>query len=150
MNLADLSTANVNDVTFDVDIVHPVQGATGLVVQVIGSHNENVRKLAERRVNEALKRDYGSRNKNKPQVTLADGQKAVAEKLAAATVRWFEKEGGDKPGSKPKITEGFPWNDGRLLFSTEEAEKLYSDPTYEWLTDQVLEAVDNLENFMKS
>lgn len=148
-NLAELSTATVNDVTFDVEIEHPVKGPTGLVVQVIGSHSEKLRVLQERRVNEALKRNFGGKAKDKSSITVADGKKIAAEKLAAATVRWFEKE-DQGVGKKAKITEGFPWGESRLMLSEEEALKLYSDPAFEWLTEQVLEAVDELENFMKS
>ena len=149
MNLADLSTTKVNDATFDVDLVHPVLGPTGMVVRVIGSHSDKLKKLHERGVNEALKRTFESKRGKVTQMTLADGRKAVAEKLAAATVDWFEKELDVSVGQKPKITKGFEFGDSRLQFSEEEALKLYSDPSFEWLTDQVLEAVDELANFMK-
>lgn len=151
LNLAELSTAKVNDVTFDVELEHPIAGATGMVVRVIGLHSEKVRALRDAQANEMLKQNFEAQRKGKAvSMTVEGSSKRNAKLLAHATVGWFTKEGGDKPGSKAKFEEGFPWDDGRLMFSTEEAEKLYADPTYDWLTKQVDEAVAELANFMKA
>lgn len=150
LNLADLGTHTVDDVTFDVELEHPVKGATGLVIQVIGLHSEKVRSLRDRQANEMLKQNFAAQRSAKNAPTVEVATKRNATLLAAATVGWFSKEGGDKPGQKPKITQGLPWGETRLQFSEEEAVKLYSDPAYEWLTKQVDDAVGELANFMKS
>ncbi len=149
-NLADLSSATVDDVTFDVELSHPVKGPTDLVIQVVGLHSEKVRSLRDAQANEMLKQNFEAQRKGKAvAVTVEAGAKRNAKLLAAATVAWFSREAA-AVGGKPKIEQGLPWGETRLQFSAEEAERLYSDPAYDWLTAQVDEAVGELANFMKS
>jgi hypothetical protein len=148
-NLAELNTATVDDVTFDVELEHPVKGPTGLVIQVIGSHSEKVRALRNRQTNELISQNFEASRTKKSTLTVETGTKRNAKLLAAATVGWFERSEA-AVGAKPKIEPGLPFGDGRLMFSTEEAEKLYADPGFEWLTKQVDEAVSELSNFMRA
>ena len=48
-----------------------------------------------------------------------------------------------------KRVEGFPFGKDRLLFSSDEAEKLYDNPGYAWLRQQLDESVGDIGNFMK-
>jgi hypothetical protein len=149
-DLAELSNAKVDDVTFDVAIEHPVKGPTPIVIQVIGLHSEKVRALRDQMANASLKENFEAQRKGKPpKVTVAEATNRNASLLAAATVGWFTQE-DQGVGKKPLIEQGVPWNGGRLQFSEEEAAKLYSDPAYDWLTKQVDDAVGELANFMKS
>ena len=149
-NLADLSTATVDEATFDVELVHPVKGPTDLVIQVIGLHAAKVRSLRDAQANDMLRQNFEAQRKGKSvPLTVEAGAKRNAKLLAAATVGWFSREEA-KAAAKPKIEQGMPFGETRLLFSVEEAERLYSDPAYDWLTAQVDEAVGELANFMKS
>lgn len=151
-NLAELGTGKVDDVTFDVEIEHPVAGRTPFVVQVIGLHSQKLRTMRDRMANQSLKESFEAQRKGRAKApTVDEATRRNAQLLAAATVGWFERELNPEPGKKAKITQGLPWDDGRRLeFSEDEAERLYSNPEYEWLTKQVDDAVGELANFMKS
>jgi hypothetical protein len=150
MNLADLSTAKISEVTFDVEIEHPVIGKTDMVVQIVGYHSPKVRAVTDRQSNAALKTAFELKRKSGDAITVDRNRRENAEKLAAATVAWFEKKPSDTPGGKPKIEQGFQFGDERLQFSEAAAIDLYSNPDFAWLYQQVHEAADELANFMKS
>jgi hypothetical protein len=151
MNLADLSTAKVSDVTFDVELKHPVTGAPlGLVAQIVGFHSDKVRPVVERQSNAALKTAFEIKRKAGDAITVDKTRRENAEKLAAATVDWFEREMDAPLGQKPKVTKGWQFGDDRLQFSESAAIQLYSDPAFAWLYAQIAEAADDIANFMKS
>jgi hypothetical protein len=110
---------------------------------VAGSQSSEVRKLLASRRNDALKKNFEAQRGEEPAPTTVDElDQATAEILAAATIGWFEKKG---KGTEP----GLPFGDTRLMFSREEALKLYLNPGYKWLADQVDKAVYDVGNFIK-
>lgn len=149
INLADLNATKPSELTFDLELLHPVTDEPlGLFIQVVGSSSERVRKLRDEQVNELLKADFEKqRNKGKaPTIDVA--VKKNAKLSARATVGWYEQQ-PVTVGEKPKKIDGLPFGDTRIEFSEDAAIQLYSDPAYDWLYQQVDKAVGDLSNFMK-
>ena len=151
VNLADLNAAAASETIFDLELKHPTTDAPlGLFIQVLGSQSDRVRAVANKQSNALINESFTAqrRGKNAP-ITVETSQLRAAELAAAATVGWYEQQPA-KAGEKPKREEGLPFGEKRLMFSEEEAVRLYSDPAYSWLAKQVDEAVGDLSNFLTS
>lgn len=149
INLADLNAATASETIFDLELKHPTTDAPlGLFIQIIGSQSEKVRAISNRQSNAIIKDNFkAQRGGKEPAITVETSQKRSAELAAAATVGWYAQEPA-KPGEKPKREDGLPFGEKRLMFSEEEAVRLYSDPAYAWLAKQVDDAVGDLANFL--
>lgn len=149
INLADLNAAAASETVFDLELRHPTTDAPlGLFIQVLGSQSEKVRAVSNRQSNAIIKDNFKSQRAGKePAITVETSQKRQAELAAAATVGWYSQEPA-KAGEKPKREDGLPFGDKRLIFSEDEAVRLYNDPAYSWLVKQVDDAVGDLANFL--
>ena len=141
MNLADLNTAT--ETTFDLELRHPATNAAlGMLITHRSMDAPEVREVARRQGNEILVRNFRAQRKGKEEApTVEEGVQRSAKLLAAAVTGWFEMKDG-------KRVEGLPFGETRLSFSQAEAEKLFNDPGYRWLRDQVDESVGDLGKFI--
>lgn len=145
VNLAALDTAVASEIPFEFELKGPTGDKLGLFVQVRGRDCEAVRAVNSRRRNQALKKNFEAQRGAEVEagdLIAEEIDQATAELLAAATVGWYEKKGKAKE-------DGFPFGDTRLMFSQEEAAKLYMNPGFKWLADQVDKAAYNVGNFIK-
>lgn len=136
--------STTTEATYDLELVHPAHGPTGLFIRHLSSSAPTVEALARKQGNAMLRKSYAAQRKGKDgdTPTIEEGTGRSAELLAAATVKWFEKA---KDG---KEIEGWPKGDGRLKFTTEEAVKLYSDPGYRWARELLDESVADIARFL--
>lgn len=147
INLADLDAAKACDAAFELELKHPVSNVPlGLFVSHKGISAPAVQKASRAQVNQALLEGFRAQRKNDPDAaapTIEKGEKRTAKTLAVATVDWYEKDAkGDK-------VAGWPFGDERLMFSPEAAEKLYANPSYDWITAQLDKSAAELGNFLK-
>lgn len=145
INLATLNAAEAAENVFDLELLNPVTDKpTGLFIKLVGFHSDAVQKVVNEQRNDGLKRSFEATRKGKPlTATVEEIDRNTARTLAAATVGWFTKEGD-------KIEDGLPFGKSRLVFSTEEAERLYLQPGFDWLAKQVDKAISDLANFIRA
>jgi hypothetical protein len=143
LDLATLNTSDACEVVHELELRHPVTDEPlGLFISHKGMNAAAVQKVARTQGNEILRKQFASQRKGKEETpTIEEGSKRTAKLLAVATTGWFAMEGG-------KRVEGLPFGKDRLMFSPDEAERLYDNPGYRWLRDQLDEAVGDLGNFM--
>lgn len=129
----DLSTLKTvkADTGAVMDVLHPQtdEPIKGMTITLLGQDSEVYRKIQQARQQVTINR-------------MAKGKKAVdldAEKLAEDTI-----------DDLVKLTvgwEGFAEGKTRLEFSKEAAHRIYSDPGYAWLKDQVQAFIGDRANF---
>lgn len=152
-NLANLDTAAASEIVYDLELKHPTtEEPLGLFIQIVGVHAREVKRVSDRQINEVLLNNYKADRGAKDAVvpTVQQGERRGAALLAAATRGWFSREPGKKAGDPDIDTPGLPFGETRLMFSPEEAEKLYENTGYLWLRKQVDAGVGDLGNFIKA
>lgn len=152
INLSQLDAAAASETVFDLELLHPTNDEPlGLFVQIVGVYSKDFQTAKRAQANELLKKDFETKRggKNAKPPTTEDVERRSAKLLASATRGWFSVERATKNGEKDKIEQGMPFGDTRLMFSLDEAERLYGNPGYEWLSNQVDKAVGALENFLR-
>lgn len=153
INFADLNTATKSEgVVFDLELLHPqTEEPTGLFVKLVSNQTEEYRRTQVELTNDVLKRSFEAQRKGKgaKPPTVDEGERRTVKLLVTATVGWYELQRSDKPGVADKMIEGLPFGDERLMFSKDEAERIFGNPGYEWVRNQVDAAVGDLANFMK-
>ncbi|MEN9924152.1 MAG: hypothetical protein RL268_278 [Pseudomonadota bacterium] len=144
-DLAALNTAT--EAVHELELLHPdTKEPMGLFIAHKATASPSVQEVANRQANRMLRKQFASQRKGKDEEppTIEQYKSNAAEILAAATVRWFERD------AKGKEIDGFPFGPERKLFSPEAAQELYANPGFIWLRDQLNEAVDDLGNFIKT
>lgn len=140
MDIASLSTTT--EATFDLELVHPVHGPTGLFITHKSATDPELDALARKQANNMIAQDYAAQRKGKQDVpTVEKNVRRSASYLAAATVGWFEIKKGER-------VEGWPEGKGRKEFSPDAATEFYADPGFKWVRDQLDESVADLGNFI--
>jgi len=150
IDLAALSTAT--EATYDLELRHPVtEDLTGLFISHVSSSAPAVTAVTKRQANAMRLKEYkAQRGKGDAQPDLVeDSERRGAERLATATTAWFTMERDKNGNLDPKTRkEGFPFGGDRTLFGKEEAERLYTNPGYDWLVTQLVKSMDEAGNFI--
>lgn len=153
-NLADLSTTT--EATFDLELVHPVKGATGLFVTHKSATAPEIEALSRKQGNGILLKNYKAQRKGKPEdaaPTIEEGTERDVEVFVAATTAWFTMD-RDKAGNlDPKTRkDGWPPMEPgateRTLLTPASATKFYADPGYRWARTLLDESMGDLERFL--
>ena len=131
-DLASLDTIAACNKPFDVEIVHPVtQEKTGVVFQVVGKDSDVYRAKIKAIANENMTREAMLSRRGKTDIPNIDKLEAKnIDALVAATVGWSNAE-----------LDGAP-----IEFSPANARTIYTRILP--VREQVLEAINDLENFM--
>lgn len=142
--MMDLNALSVTtEATFDLELVHPVHGPTGLFVTHKSATDPDLEGYARKQANRMIADDYAAQRKGKKDAPTVEGTvKRSCEYLARATVGWFSVEKG-------KRSDGWPMGGKTIEFSHDEAVRIYSEPGFKWLRDQLDESVGDLGNFIK-
>lgn len=132
-DLGALDTTAACNKPFDVEIKHPVTGAsTGVFISVLGRDSDAYRAIVRGMADESLKRQAMGKNSD---ATLEKLEKKNIEALVAVTTGW-------RSGDDAAVTV----NGERLEFTAANARKVYFDLLP--VREQVAEAINALENFM--
>lgn len=144
IDLAELNTADACEVVHELELKHPVSGVPlGVFIMHKGMNAAAVQKIARAQGNEILRKQFTATRKGKEDApTIEESGKRSAKLLAAATVGWATDEKG-------KREDVLVIGKERIAFSPDQAERIYDNPGFGWLRDQVDEAVADLGNFMK-
>jgi len=143
MDLKSLSTTT--EATYDLELIHPVHGPTGLFITHKSATDPELEAYARKQANRMIAEDYAAQRKGKKDVpTVESSVKRSADYLARATVGWFERD------AKGKRVEGWAFDGKRVEFSHDEAVRIYSDPGFKWIRDALDESVGDLGNFITS
>jgi len=132
-DLASLDTIAACNKPFDVEIVHPVtQEKTGVVFQVVGKDSDVYRAKIKAIANENMTREAMLSRRGKTDIPNIDKLEAKnIDALVAATVGWSNVE-----------LDGVP-----LELTPANARTVYARILP--VREQVLEAINDLENFMR-
>lgn len=136
-DFGELDTKSVADVGTVVHLEHPGTGdplfdeaGNAITITVLGSDSEKLRKLVRQQADKRFERI----RKQQGAVTSEAIESDAVARLVAATVAW----------SGVKL-------DGEVLECNEKnARKLYGDPRFPWLAEQVEKAVEDRKRFFKS
>jgi hypothetical protein len=134
MDLSNLDTLSTAEAGTDVELEHPVTGepikdddGKPWVISIRGSDSKTVRAIAKKQQNR-----FTERLRKRGQFGDADTAESEAvEKLVAATIGW-----------RGLVMDGKPYE-----FSPENAHKLYSDPRFPWIVEQVQAAMVDRKRF---
>lgn len=126
----DTSTASEHGQEFEV--MHPINGPTGLFIRMKGTHSEQVKTELKRIANRAKAARAGTVRK--------DDEDEGARFLASITLGWRSV---DKDGNQRPVTLGGE----ELPFTTENAFKVYK--AYPLVAEQASAFVFNAANFLK-
>jgi hypothetical protein len=150
-DLALFDTAAACETPFDIELMWPkTKAPLGLFIQVIGYNSGPLRAITERREAKQRHREFALQRGEKIELPSLEEENAEGlEALITATVGWYERK-RDKDGKLGKKQEGLPFGETRLMFSKEEAEKLYKHPGYQWIGTQIVQAVYDIGNFIKA
>lgn len=146
-NLAELNTAELCEAVHELELLHPVTNdPTGLFIAHKGRDAKDVLAVSRKQGNAMLARDFKAKRQGKDEapITIEEGTATTVEIAVAATVGWFTK---DEKGNK---VDGLPFGETRLMFTPEEARRLYNDPGFAWALRQLNEAAGDLGNFAKA
>lgn len=151
-DLNALDVATPSEKPFDLEILDPfTDKPTGLFIQVLGEGSTVYREFNRRASNEAIKRNFELQRKAKdikaPTVEEMEGR--ASKLLAACTVGWFTKTPGEKIDDPAKIEKAIKVDGQVLEFSPEHAERIYDDPRFIKIREQVDKAITDLGNFTK-
>lgn len=128
--LFDIDSIVISD-TFDVEIKHPLTNApTGAVITVVGPEHAKRKKILFDRQRRARAQLQKTGKIQLP--TPEEAEESALEDLAAFTTGW----------------RGIARDGKEVAFSEDEALALYAK--HAWLRDQVVAALDEKENFMRS
>ena len=133
-DLSSLDTIAACNKPFDVEIIHPVtQEKTGVVFSVVGRDSDVYRAKIKAMANENMTREALMARRGKADIQTIDKLEAKnIDALIAATVGWSNVE-----------------FDGEVLeFNPANARKVFQRILP--VRDQVLEAINDLENFMQT
>ena len=134
----DLSRLAVNaDQPTEMELLHPVtKKGLGIYFQLLGADAKELRELEREQFDRQMAR--ARRGKAGDYDDLQEGRMAL---LLRVTRGW---RSNDADGSVI-VFDGVP-----ILFTPDEARKLYSDVRFTWIKDQVIAFVSNRENFFAS
>ena len=132
-DLSSLDTIAACNKPFALDIIHPVsQEKTGVLISVVGKDSDIYRERIKAMANESLARDAANSRRGKFDPSNIDKMEDKnIDALVAATVGW----------------ENVSLNKKELEFNAENARLVYK--TILPVREQVLEAINDLENFMR-
>lgn len=151
IDLATLDASEASEATYDLEITHPTTDEPlGIFIQIIGYNSRAVQDVVNQHRNEALKKSFEAQRKTVKPTSVAEIDRKSVAVLAAATVGWYTVEPSKAPGKEPKREESIQFGATRVPFSRDEAEKIYLNPGYGWLTAQVDKAIIDLSLFMKA
>lgn len=136
-DFTDLDTKTAADAGTVVHLEHPGTGdplydekQNPITITVLGSDSEKVRKLVRQQADKRFER----MRRQKEGVTSAAIESDAVARMVAATVAW--------QGVKL---------DGQVLECNEQnARKLYGDPRFPWIAEQVEKAIEDRQRFFKS
>jgi hypothetical protein len=133
-DLGSIDTIEACNKAAEIEIKHPVTGApTGVFISVLGKDSDAYRSIVRGMADETLKRQAMGKNDS---ATLEKLEQKNIEALVAVTTGWRT---GD---------EAFVVVKGEQLpFTSANARRVYSELLP--VRDQVAEAINNLENFMR-
>jgi hypothetical protein len=150
-DLAKLDTVAACETPYDLELISPFpgQGRTGMFIQLLGFNSPACRAVKAEQDKAKLMRDFEQRRSGQPEMpTVDDDEESGLQMALAATVGWYERK-RDKNGKLGKQEPGLPFGDKRLMFSKDEARKLYSNEGLGWIGGQVIKAMYDLGNFTK-
>lgn len=149
-DLADLNTGT--EATYALELLHPVtKEPTGLFIEHMSINAPAVQQVARKQSNQVLLKDFQEKRgaKDATPITVEEAERRGVTLLVTASTNWYtidrDKAGNLDPSTKK---DGFPFGKTRLLFSTDEATKLYSDPGYAWARDQLDKSIGDVGNFI--
>lgn len=111
--------------TATLNVKHPKAGDIGVQIEIAGKDSD----LYQEEFKKYRKKLF---SQDKDEVGIAATRKLIAEFLAKITISW----------------ENVTWEEEPMECSYDNAYKLYSDPAYKWLRDQVDDFASDRGNFL--
>jgi hypothetical protein len=137
MDLSQLDARAASEAGTVVELEHPVTGQPltddeGVItIRILGDDSAKVRAIVRRNYDARMERIQRNRNLD---LTLATTEAEVARKLAAATIAW----------------RGIVLDGVALECNEHNAYKLYSDPRFPWLVEQLTKASGDRSRFFRN
>jgi hypothetical protein len=144
-DLASLDTATPCEEGAEIEIKHPVTGeGTGLLITVYGKDSETFRDYTKAKTNARLRQANldARRGKQPPVSTVEEADAENADLLAHCVKSWRTRVGKEYEDTWMIAGEKLPCNKPNAL-------KVFSDPRFRVVYDQVNEAIADLSNFIK-
>lgn len=138
MSLCELNTREKSDQGISVDILHPkTSQPIGIRFVILGGDSETARAMLRKQQTRRL--GNAQRNRNALSRTPDEIEADNVELLAACTREWFT---GNE--ATIEITPG-EW----VPCTPENAARLYTDPGFAWLREQIDREIGDRANFLK-
>lgn len=136
-SLFELNTQEKAEKGIEIEILHPKTNVPlGIFITVLGTDSETYRQISRKNQNRRLE----SVRRGRPSTQSAEEIELEAiNTMAACTVSWRT---GDVPKLELEPKKMFECN-------FENAKKLYSDPGFTWLRDQVNQEGGDRANFLE-
>ena len=136
MGLAELNTKDKADEGFEVEILHPkTHTPIGVYIKILGTDSETYRRVTRKNQNRRL--EIAKRGRMNIQ-TAEEIEFETVNILAECTVSW-------RTDNDPRLE----LEPGKMFDCTlENARKLYSDPGFTWLKDQINQEGGDRSNFL--
>lgn len=124
-----MSLKDFRPVTQELELLSPKDDTPiGIFLKVVGPDSREVRAIERE-----LQKDGIARGKAGNEIQLEEIEEVLIKKFAAAVVGWDEKYNEDMEGA----------------YSPEYTLKLFMDPDYRWVVDQVASYVSQRQNFFR-
>jgi hypothetical protein len=129
-----------------IDILHPVTGApVGIQVQVLGTDSDQFNALMDR-----FNRERFEAAKRQRAASEVEAERRARDlmTIVACTKNWRHRPADAPEGEEVWVT-GILMDGQILLYTAENAHRVYTHPGLRWLRDQVDIAIANRANFLK-
>jgi len=134
--MLDLDTTNVNKQSeegYELEVLHPVTNEpTGAKITVRGEQSATVRNFSKRKYNEYKQREAQAKRRGREveDLTLDEAEELAVESAVIRVISWEGIGASGKP----------------LAFTPENATAVLKE--HAWIRDQIVEASQNLANFL--
>lgn len=150
LDLRTLGTKKKSSEGIVVNIVNPATNVpVGIRITALGTDSPEVRSFNRKRQNERLARSAKSRN-GRLKLTAEELEQDSLDQLVFATRFWEQQETDEHGQPTEKWVPTINLDGQQLECTPENARKLYSDPDFLWIKEQVDEDMADRSAFLQN
>lgn len=149
MALAALNTKSAADRGVKIDILHPATWLPlGIRFTVLGTDSAAYKGVVRRQQERNL--EMAKKQRGRLQLTAEMQEADALEILVTCTTGW-ERDVADDQGKVTGVDSTIESNEGEFLeFTPENVRRIYADPGYAWLREQIDREIGDRRNFLPS